>query len=224
MKQHQIFQLCHDSGNIQEKKNFWMNQHEESQGQVQACCAGGVCVWHQAGIWLLLSLVLCIFRSQTSTVWGWDTGKHHLCYSRLATAAQKKSQAGFRWTGKQEKNHGTRQACIKLSPDVPERPRWTSPVLPLREPMEVASETLGDKSWFLFLNGYKMPETTWCVQTEFPTSCPQNSGVLSKKARPGFSLINKKTGEIFHAFLSFYDLSLPVARGKITKKFKIQWG
>lgn len=68
-----------------------------------------------------------------------------------------------------------------------------------------------------------MHESTWCVQTEFPTPCPQNSGVLSKAASPGFCPVNKKTREFFQAFLNFYDLALPVARGKkkitkITKK------
>lgn len=65
-----------------------------------------------------------------------------------------------------------------------------------------------------------MHESTWCVQTEFPTPCPQNSGVLIKAASPGFCPVNKKTREFFQVFLNFYDLALPVARGKKLQKLQ----
>lgn len=64
-----------------------------------------------------------------------------------------------------------------------------------------------------------MPASSWCLPNRIPHSLSPNSGELREAATPGFCPINKKSGD-FQASLSFYDLTLPVAREKMTKNSK----
>lgn len=81
---------------ISQKNNLCMNQREESQGKVQACCAGGVCACDTKQEFGCFSAWLSAYLGEkTSRMWCWDTGKRHLCNSRLETAALKNARKGL---------------------------------------------------------------------------------------------------------------------------------